>query len=167
MARFKPYFEVEISKKYSPDERRAIAQEIIDAIVTRTEGGLDKNNEKFAKYSKEYAKEKGQTNVDLTFSGDMLASIELLQNSSGKLRIGYPRDYEGMGKLEGNILSTYGQSKPVTKPRDFLGITDSDLRSILSNYSTKEDAVIAKETTRAAEIIARSSNVENFDDEGE
>lgn len=163
--RFKPYFEVEISKEYSPSEREAIAQEIIDAIVTRTENGLDKNNERFAKYSKAYIKEKGQSNVDLTFSGDMLASIELLQNSNGKLRIGYSRDYDGLGKLEGNILSTYGQSKPVTKPRDFLGITDSDLRSILNNYQIKDDALVSKEAERAAKRVTNRSDMENFDEE--
>lgn len=83
MPKFKPFFEVDISKEYSPDERRAIAAEIIDLVISRTENGIDANGRAFAKYSKTYAKEKGQTNVDLTFSGDMLAELKLVQERNG------------------------------------------------------------------------------------
>jgi len=162
---FKPYFEIELDKSYSPSEREAIAQEVIDEIVSRTENGLDADNKRFIGYSKTYAKEKGQSNVDLTFSGEMLAEIRVLQNKSGKIRIGFDKDYDGIGKVEGNVLGTYGNDLPVNKGRNFLGITDGDLRSILNNYKKEEDVVTSKEATRAANRIARNSNVENFDDE--
>lgn len=162
---YKPYFEINISKDYAPGERQAIAQEIIDYIVSRTEGGLDADNKAFVKYKSEYAKEKGQSNVDLTFSGDMLAEIQLLQEKSGKIRIGFSKDYDGLGKVEGNILGTYGQDKPVNKGRNFLGITQSDLNAILANYETKEDSIVAKEVGRAASRISKGASVEDLQDE--
>jgi len=168
MAKFKPYFEIDIPKEYGPDERRAIAAEIIDEIIKRTESGLDANGDKFQKYSKEYAKEKGQSNVDLTFSGDMLAQIELLQERSGKLRIGIDPGYEGIGKVEGNVLGTYGNNSPVTKPRNFLGITENELKRITKNYPVDDKAErkqrVAEITT--ADIVAREIlNQVGFDDE--
>ena len=157
MAKFKPFFEVELSKEYSPDERRAIAAEIIDLVITRTENGIDASGRNFVKYSKKYAEEKGQANVDLTFSGDMLAELKLVQERSGLVRIGYHSDDEVVGKVEGNVLGTYGQEKPVTKGRNFLGITAKDLKSILSNYpiGDKEKRSERVSDIASADIIAR------------
>ena len=168
MAKFKPYFEITLPKEYSPSERQAIAAEIIDELITRTERGIDANGSKFKGYSKEYAKEKGQTNVDLTFSGSMLADIELIQNSSGKIRIGYASDYDGLGKVEGNVLGTYGSDKPI-KPRNFLGVTDKELKNILSNYpvNDKQERQGRVAEVTGAELIARDIlNRAGFDDEG-
>lgn len=162
---FKPYFDIEIDKSYSPSEREAIAQEIIDEIVMRTEKGLDADNKRFIGYSKLYAQEKGQSNVDLTFSGEMLSEIRLLQSKSGKIRIGFEPDYDGIGKVEGNILGTYGSDKPINKGRNFLGITDGDLRAILSNYKSEEDEIKSSEASKAAKRIASGSDVEEFDEE--
>lgn len=158
MAKFKPYFDIDISKKYSPEERRAIASEIIDYIQERTESGKDKNNRNFKPYTKKYKEEKGQSNVDLFFSGDMISEIEMLQNNSGRIRIGYDRDYDGIGKVEGNILGTYGdENKKDKKPRDFLGITQADLNRILKNYPLRDrDERKARiEEIKKANIIAK------------
>lgn len=166
MAKFKPYFEINLPKEYSPEERRAIAAEIIDELITRTEGGVDANGNEFKGYSKKYAAEKGQKNVDLTFSGSMLSDIALIHNSSGKIRIGYEKDYKGAGKVEGNILGTYGGDKPV-KPRNFLGVTDKELKNILSNYPVqdKEERKSRVAEITSAEIIARDIlNRSGFDD---
>lgn len=171
MGKFKPFFDIDIDERYSPEERKSIATEVIDFVISRTESGLDKDNNGFAKYSKSYAKEKGQTNVDLTFSGEMLSELSLLREKSGSIRIGYDSEYDGMGKLEGNILSTYGNDKPVTKPRNFLGITKKDLDNILDSYDLNDkeslDESVANEI--AADIvatrIAKKSKVESDRDE--
>jgi len=157
MARFKPYFEIDIPKEYRPDERRAIAAEIIDLIITRTESGLDKNNIAFGKYSKKYAIEKGQTNVDLTFSGQMLSEIKLLMEKSGKIRIGINNEAI-LGKVEGNVLGTYGNSSAVTRGRDFLGIRQEDLNRLLENYPVddKEERTERVIDLLAADIVARN-----------
>ena len=46
---------IELSEKYSEAEKTAIAQDIIDFIIDRTqEKNLDKNNKRFPGYSKSY-----------------------------------------------------------------------------------------------------------------
>jgi len=170
LPKFKPYFELSIPSNYSPDERRAIAAEIIDYVVSRTEKGIDAFGEKFAKYSPSYAKEKGQKNVDLTFSGDMLSEIKLLQEKPGKIRIGYSKDYKDIPKVEGNVLSTYGQDKPVTKPRNFLGITEKEVKRILSRYPVqdKEERKDRVAEVKAADIVSKDIlGSVGFFDEGE
>lgn len=168
MAKFKPYFELSIPSDYSPEERRAIAAEIIDYVITRTENGKDANGRGFKKYSETYAKEKGQTNIDLTFSGDMLSEMRLLKENKGNIRIGYSDEYEGLAKLEGNVLGTYGdENRRNKKPRNFLGITQKDLKSILSKYPLRdEDARRERvDAVKDASIVAESilSN-SGFDD---
>lgn len=163
---YRPYFDIDIDKSYSPEDRRAIAQEIIDEIVARTENGLDADGKPFVGYSKSYTELKGQSNVDLTFSGDMLAEIKLLQEKSGKIRIGFESSYDGLGKVEGNILGTYGNKNPINKGRNFLGIPKEDLDRILSQYETQQDTQLAQEVSRVARRITRQSQVENPEDEG-
>jgi hypothetical protein len=138
-------FPVEISDKYTPDERKAIAIEIIDFIVDRTQKrNLDKNNRPFKGYSKSYMKSldfkiAGKNgNVDLTLSGDMMSSIEMLNEKKGKLIIGFSKGLQN-DKAEGNILGTYGNKRPVAPARDFLGITTRDLKKeILSKFPIKD-----------------------------
>lgn len=114
---------------------------MIDHIVERTQRGYDKNGKRFASYSKSYrgsldyklARKSGV--VNLTASEEMLGSLQELNDRSGSITIGYPKgDDELNGKVEGNRLGTYGNKKPVTKPRDFLGLTDGALKRILNKY---------------------------------
>ncbi len=154
---FKPYFELDISKKYDEDERRAIALEVIDFIFQRTKDGKDKNNESFPKYSDEYKKLKGQSNVDLELTGEMLTEIEILRNQPGKIRIGYSGDI--VGKVEGNVLGTYGQEKPIKgKQRDFLEISENDLKKITKNYPVNNEEKRRERINdlAAGEIISQS-----------
>ena len=58
----------------------------------------------------------------------------------GKISIGYDKsDKELNGKVEGNRLGTYGNKAPVTRPRDFLGITDKALQPIIKRHEGDED----------------------------
>jgi hypothetical protein len=154
--KFKPHFDIDIPRGYKPEERKAIASEIIDLVISRTENGKDKDNKNFAKYSKAYAKHKGQTNVDLTFSGAMLAALELIQEKAGKIRIGI-EDESLLGRVEGNCTGIYGDGKQTPKPRNFLGIKKSDLDAILANYPLDDDDARAERVAEneAAAIVAR------------
>ena len=87
---------IKINRKYGPNEREAIGQEIVDYIVERTLSGKDKNNRKFAPYSKEYKESldfkiagKSKTKVNLRLSGDMLSSLKVLNHRSGSITVGY------------------------------------------------------------------------------
>lgn len=154
---FKPSFTVELSKRYSEEERAAIAAEIIDFIVTRTENGKDVDNKRFPKYEKEYSELKGQSNVDLRLSGEMLTELGLLKSEKGKITIGYDKDSPIVGKVEGNCLGTYGQTKPIpNKQRNFLGIKDTDATKIIKKYplSDKEKRSERVDKLALGEIVS-------------
>lgn len=129
-----------IPRGLSPKDRESIGKDIINYIKNRTvKNSLDKNDDKFAKYSKEYAQQEHKRKVNLTQSGDMLDNLKLLNHRSGSITIGYESDYDGMGKVEGNRLGTYGQKKPIAgKARDFLGLLPEDLQYILNKYSPND-----------------------------
>ncbi len=124
---------------------------IVEIIQARTLSGLDKNNDKFEKYTAMYAKEKGvgRGDVDLVLDGEMLDSLELVSHKNGELVIGYkdPSD-ELAGKVEGNRRGTYGQPKPVTKPRDFLGIDVDELDVLISAYEDLDTEKLTEDDVR-------------------
>ena len=144
-------FSISIPKSLDDIEREELADLIIEHIRSRSEKGLDKNNEPFppysgdnkkkGKYSKAYADSldfkiagKSPSKLNLTLSGDMLASIELLESEQGRLTIGFEKGSNENAKADGNIRGTYGQNKKVTAGRKFLGINASDKRRIIDEY---------------------------------
>jgi hypothetical protein len=145
---------ITLPPEYSEREKTAIAQDIIDYIVKRTEEGKDKNNRNFKGYSTGYAKSldfknagKSKGDVNLKLSGDMLAALKILDIKRDKVIVGYDAGTPENGKAEGNILGTYGQKKSTGKARDFLGITSKALRDeILRRYPLSDPEKLAKRT---------------------
>jgi hypothetical protein len=143
--------EIKLPKGYSSDEARAIGLDIVRRIVDRTQNeNVDKDGKSFPGYSDAYQKSlafkiagKSKHHVDLTLSGDLLAALDVLSASKGKVTIGIPRgDSENNGKAEGNILGTYGSKKPSRKKaRNFLGLTKAELADILANHETEQEAL--------------------------
>ena len=133
---------VSISPSLKPKDRIAISEAVIEYIKNRTLDGIDKNLEKFPNYTKNYASFKGVSvsDVDLAFSGDMLSDLKLLSHKSGELTIGFEKGSKSNGKAEGNIKGTYGQPKPVQAPRDFLGISDVEVESLMDNIETESES---------------------------
>lgn len=180
MAKDVTVIDVNISKKYGPAAREAIAQDIIDFIVKRTvTESVDKNGNPLPKYSKGYTKSldfknAGKTEkVDLTLSGDMLGTMDLVRHSSGLLRIGYGRGHDERGKAEGNILGTYGKSSPIKgKQRDFLGINKSEIDNIVSNYplddkeKLNEQIEETKSTISFADLLVKAISVKTGSENG-
>lgn len=139
---------------YSAEEREAIALEVIEKIIKRSKSGKDVNGESFPALSKPYAKYKGKIAgsraSNLTLTGDMLDSIEILTNRSGKVIIGYENGSNENAKADGNIRGTYGSNTPNKKvAREFLGINESELSNILSKYPKGTD----KSEERAAKKL--------------
>jgi hypothetical protein len=123
----------------SPDQKDEVADLIIERIVNRTDQGKDKDGRRFPGYSKSYKesldfKVAGKTNkVDLQLSGDMLAALSVLDQTSRSVVIGFERGSEENAKADGNIRGTYGKPTPdPKKARDFLGITDRELSKIIN-----------------------------------
>ncbi len=146
-------FTLKLPDGYSKAEQEAIATEVIDFIIDRTQKkNKDKRNRDFKPYSKEYAGSldfkiagKSKNKVDLTLSEEMLNELKLVKNRLGEVEIGYDgRRSKLNGKVEGNILGTYGQKKSTGKARDFLGITKKDLDTILENYPLEDKVERAK-----------------------
>lgn len=139
---------IPFTRAIRPKERVQIADAILTHIVGRTMAGLDRDNNKFAKYTKKYADEKGvgTSDVDLLLSGEMLESLKVLKVDSKGIEIGYKGSKELIGKVEGNILGTYGQPEPIPgKARDFLGILPDDVEVIIDAYMEEEDQNITEE----------------------
>ena len=151
---------IEIPKEYGPTEREAIAQDVIDLIIERSQAGKDRDGKKFKSYTKDYAAQKGvgRSEVDLTLSSEMLNSIELISSRSGKVIIGFENGSQENAKADGNIRGTYGQSEPIPgKARDFLGVRDSELKRILKNYPI-QDRELSLEQALEKLIANRAAN---------
>lgn len=142
-------FTIKVAKKMPEDVQKALAIEVIDFIIERSKKGKDKDNKSFTSYSKEYAKSfdfklagKNKNKVDLTLTGEMLNSLQVIDISEGEITIGFnERDKLNNDKAAGNILGSYGGKPNSKNARDFLGIKKSDLDKIKEAYpvKTKED----------------------------
>jgi hypothetical protein len=140
------YIDIKIPKTLTKQERKEIADLIIERIVDRTLDSKDKDGKPFKKYSDEYIKSldfnnagKTPSKVNLTLSGDMLAALMLLQDKGDKLRIGFKKGTEENARADGNIRGTYGQKKEnEDKARNFLGISSGELKDILKLVVTDE-----------------------------
>lgn len=130
---------LDVPDDFTPSQRKKVADLVIDHIITRSQKGKDKDGYKFPEYSDEYIHSqdfkiagKSASRVDLTLSGDMLASIELLKDKKGTITIGFEKGSEENARADGNIRGTYGSSKSnPDKARDFLGIEDKAFKKII------------------------------------
>jgi hypothetical protein len=157
---------IDLPEAYTPIERVAIAQEIIDAITERTLAGKNKKGATFPGYTKEYvnspafkAAGKGK-NVNLRLSGDMLASLKILNESKGSVLIGFENGTEENAKADGNIRGTYGSASPKSgKARDFLGIKPEEKKRILERFPLRK-----RETSllEAEKIVAAGEQASTF-----
>lgn len=135
---------MEIPKTLTREQRLEAADLIIEKIFDRTNRGINKDGDRFPGYSKAYidsldfensGKSKGKVNLQL--SGDMLAAMELLDHTDGKLKIGYDSGADEAGRAEGNILGSYGGEPNKKKARDFLGLPPNELKKIIELVKAK------------------------------
>lgn len=165
MAYEKSKFEVEIDEDYTPEQREAIAAEIISHVRTRTLSGKDMNGKSFKGYSKGYMRSTDfkaaskSKQVNLRLSGDMLAYMELVKNQKGKLVIGYGDDNPQAGKAEGNHIGSYGKTANSKNARPFLGIDPKTLSSILAKYPIDDRA---KLEARTEGVLKAQEKIDEF-----
>ena len=148
---------IPFTQPIKPKERVKIADALLTHIVGRTMAGLDRDNNKFAKYTKKYAEKKGVgvSDVDLLLSGEMLSELQVLKVDANGVEIGYKGSKDLIGKVEGNILGTYGQPEPIPgKARDFLGILPDDVEVIIDSYISED---IKNLTQDELDAIARDA----------
>lgn len=118
------------------DVKREIGRQIVDRIVKRTQSGIDKEGDKFVKYSKAYKESLAfkvygkSSKVDLTLSGAMLASVSIVGVDSTSVRIGF-RDDQQFQKASGHIDGTGAHNAlPI---RDFWGLPLGDVQKIITD----------------------------------
>lgn len=134
-------------KKISTKVTEVIASDIIDFIIERTKSGKGMDGERFPGYSSEYKKSlefkiAGKTNkVDLTLSGEMLDSLEIIEAKSGKIKIGYSKSNDMSGRAEGNILGSYGGKPNASKARNFLELSPKELSRIIQKVGELPESV--------------------------
>ncbi len=127
---------------FDEDERLEIAADIIEHIKERSRSGQGVKKVgrgyqlyDFPKYTKKYANYKGQSNVDLTLSMEMLESMIVLKSKPGEVTIGFESGSKVNAKAEGNQIGSYGQpSGNPKKARRFLGLTSEELSEIIDQY---------------------------------
>jgi hypothetical protein len=164
--------EITIPKIYNPEERQAIAIDVIEFIRKRTEDGLDKDGKKFPKYSTQYKKSldfkiAGKSNsVNLRLTGDMMDLLDVLSTQPGKIKIGYEKGDDINGRVEGNRLGSYGGKPDSSRARDFLGISKKDLGRILDNYPTRDKEERMERVIKVLEVAKESRKID-IDEESE
>jgi len=136
---------IEIPDDLKPKQREELAFAILEHIRERTASGTGLNSsgtrlKDSPKYSKSYMKSldfkiggKNST-VNLTLSGDMLDSMDLLRHKKGQITIGFEPG-EINDRAEGNILGSYGGSPNSAKARNFLGVTKAELKMIVGDFT--------------------------------
>lgn len=160
--------EIILPKGYSDEDTEVVAEEILNYIVERSKNGKGKDGKPFPKYSKEYMnsfdfKATGKTSkVNLTLSGEMLDSLEILEASNGKIIIGFEEGSDMNGRAEGNILGSYGQPDPnPRKARNFLELSSKEIQKIVNEID-----ILPREIQREISSAAKRGAinlVDNFD----
>lgn len=152
----------------SPELMRKIEQDIIDYIVDRTHAGKGIGGKDWSAsaYSQSYkdslafkAGGKGDT-VDLDLTGDMLGSLDVLKESGGQIKIGIA-DESQLDKAYGHQTGFKGHPTiPQGKyKREFLGITQGELKDILAEYKAEiNDLKTSEPRARVVDDQARLIN---------
>jgi hypothetical protein len=149
-------FKADLSNR--PILKEAIAQEIIDTILRRTQqqrknrhgGSLDGYSPEYEKSEdfKAFGKRPGSI-ANLTLTGDMLGLMDLVKNEGSDVVIGWPDlaadvRKRAHGHITGNIY------KKVKKNRDFLGLTEDELEGIKKRFKDQIPRESDTPTTRTA-----------------
>lgn len=118
----------------NPNFRQEYGRRLIDKIKERTQSGVNKNGRSFKQYSQSYKESLvyeiyGKTSqVNLTLTGEMLASMQVASTPSRKVVINFASS-EQEAKAHGHIFGGgYKRNLPV---RDFFGLPKKDQYKIL------------------------------------
>lgn len=141
-----------IKADISEDEQLVlkIGQKIIDYIEDRVDEGLGYSRKKLEpEYSDEYADSlqfkaagKSKTDVNMKLTGDMMASIDIIEVNGSKITIGID-DPDQAPKAFNH------QTGDTVPKRPFFGVTHKELKEfVLSEF---KDEIKAKRTTSAEE----------------
>ena len=123
---------IKVPENFSQSQREAVGTEVINLIKERTQAGLDADNKPFKRYAKSYIDDpdfklagKSKSDVNLTFTGEMLNEISVLNQATGFVVIGFESG-------EVNEKASFAKDKG----REFLGLTEKDKAKIIQNIAS-------------------------------
>lgn len=135
---------IDIPDELTKPQRDIAARMMVDLMVEKARNGegIRKAGDRirsrtFPKYTEAYEKFKGQSNVDLTLSGDMLSALDVISTKKGSVLIGFENGSEENDKAEGNITGSYGRSPNPRKARNFLGLRKSEINAIVRTVKSE------------------------------
>lgn len=111
---------IRIPLDFGPNEREKIGRDVVKLITRRTKAGLSKFGTFFKPYSPSYKK---NSLVNLTDTGHMLNNLRVLRHGPGFIIIGF-------SSIDANDKASFNK----INGRDFLGISNLELGSILDRY---------------------------------
>ena len=116
-----------------------ITKDIKKGILQRTAAGKDYKYMRFKKYSAKYARQKGQTFVDLKLSGNMLGAMkaEALSSTHGRISI-TPRSYPGTPARTDMIAQIHTTGTGKQPKREFMNVTKTGLQKIVKKHYDDE-----------------------------
>ena len=125
--------------------KEAIAQALIDKIVERTESGIAVTGKKLkAPYSKAYTKTlefkaagKRKNKVNMTLTGDMLRSIDVIGDSANTITIGIDEEDEAAKAFNHQVGDTVPK-------RPFFGLTNKDVDAVKKEFKADLDKAFKK-----------------------
>lgn len=115
--------------------KNAIAQDAIDMIIERTKSGKSVYGGNLkSPYSEAYADSlefksfgKSKTQVNMTLTGNMLGTMDVLDDSGNKIKIGWNDGEESAKSYNHNVGDTVPK-------RPFFGLNSSDLNRLRDKY---------------------------------
>jgi hypothetical protein len=116
-----------------PELRAAFGQAIIDYIVERTEAGVDIYGREFASYDQNYVHSDNfkafdkTKKVNLTMSGSMLGSMDIIESKGNEIKIGWKDSEENAKAYNHNTGDT-------VRKRQFFGVSDADLKNLSKEF---------------------------------
>lgn len=147
---------IQLPPDFDSTDRVQAAQLIIDTIVTRTMNNIDSNGKRFKNYSESYANSlefkiagKSKNDPNLTLSGDMLNSIQLLEQGPGFITLGFN---EGTPENDKAVWAERSDNGPV---RAFLNVQESELQTIIAQVRT--DRPRSLDALATDELAAKTS----------
>ena len=135
------------------DIKGRIGQAIIDKIVSRSEGGKDIRGNTFEAYADSYKKSEefeafGKSNkVNMTLSGNMLSTLDILSSGGSKIKIGW-------NDSTNNAKSFNHMTGDTVKQRQFFGVQKKAVKEVLIEFRQEIDRMKRDQT--------QNGNVSNF-----
>lgn len=163
----KPWVKTEIllPKDYDDDDAQTVAEEILNFIVERTKKGKGSDGVNFPEYSPLYKASDAfklggkSSTVNLTLSGEMLDSLEVLEAKRGKIVFGFAKDSDMNGRADGNCRGSYGTSKDdPSKARNFMELSGKELAKIIRSLD-----ILPRETQNKIAKDAKAGAIDIID----